>query len=471
MKRSTSERPIELKRLMLGGAAALAVVAAHASASAQVIRDPPTPFGPLRYDDNFSDGANLTGVGDELKNIAVGSMSLDLGGSVRERMETVSDPNFGFGEPGRTGDTYLLSRILLDADLHVDSNVRVFVQFSDHEEVGRQPGPTPTDVDPFDLQQGFIEIDSSDHADGLRIGRQEMMYGSNRLVDIREGPNIRQAFDGVRGWLAVGDGKLDLFWTRPTANGPSAFDDQPDPHQEFWGAYYTTPVKPVSGLGIDFYYFGLRRIDAVLDAGVGNENRHTLGSRVFGHAGAIDYNFEADYQFGDFSNRSIQAYAVFSDTGYTFDSAWGRPRLALKADVASGGDSRGNGALGTFYPLFPKNNYFSEANIQTPMNYIDGYPYVSIQPMRSVAFMVGLEFLWRQNTKDSFYAPPGIPILPGNADNRRGLGNLLNSVVEWQATPNINMSLVYARQEAGPYIAEAGGQDIDFGALWATFNF
>ena len=31
----------------------------------------------------------------------------------------------------------------------------------------------------------------------LRIGRQEMSYGSSRLVSVREGPNVRRSFDGA----------------------------------------------------------------------------------------------------------------------------------------------------------------------------------------------------------------------------------------------------------------------------------
>ena len=31
----------------------------------------------------------------------------------------------------------------------------------------------------------------------LRLGRQEFEFGSGRFVDVREGPNVRQAFDGA----------------------------------------------------------------------------------------------------------------------------------------------------------------------------------------------------------------------------------------------------------------------------------
>lgn len=75
-----------------------------------------------------------------------------------------------------------------------------------------------------------------------------------------------------------------------------------------------------------------------------------MGTRIFRVAGTVDYNFEAIYQYGEFGERPIGAFALFSDSGYTIASAWGRPCLGLKADVVSGGNSRGVGTLDTFYP-------------------------------------------------------------------------------------------------------------------------
>ena len=100
-------------------------------------------------------------------------------------------------------------------------------------------------------------------------------------------------------------------------NKPDWFDDTGYPGQQFFGVYATTPVKSVPGLSVDVYYLGLDRRAAVLDAGVANEERHSIGPRWFGKAGPIDFNFEGVYQFGRFGDRPISAFALFSDTGYT----------------------------------------------------------------------------------------------------------------------------------------------------------
>jgi len=448
------------------------------SSAAQVLQDPPTPFGPLVYDDQFTDPSKPPGVSASLKNIPLGSHPgwyVNFGGSLRERFESFSNSAFGFPQAGGVpAESYLLHRFLLSSDFHLGPYFRTFIQLGEEEEFGRRPGPQPTDIDRGDLAQGFIELNlpvTEGTTANIRAGRQEMMFGSSRLVDVREGPNIRQSFDGVRAWTTANDARVDAFWTRPVVNKPYWFDDQPDPGQQFFGIYATTPVKAVPGLSIDIYYMGLDRNAAPLDAGTANEQRHSVGARFFGTAGPVDYNFEGIYQFGQFGSRPISAFALFSDTGFTFASVWGRPRLAIKADIASGGDSRGAGSLGTFYPLFPKNNYFNEANIQTPMNYMDLYPYVKIQPRTDLAFTAGSDILWRQNTNDSFYQPPGVPIIPGNANSQQFLGVALNLQAEWQATPNLNLNVAVVHFFAEGFLRAAGAQDITWTGLWATFNF
>jgi Alginate export len=447
-------------------------------AAAQVLRDPPTPFGPLVYDNKFTDATLPASISDALKNIPLGSNPgwyVNLGGSLRERVESFSNSAFGFrGAGGVPSEDYILHRLLLSGDFHFGPYVRTFVQFGDELEAGRLPGPQPTDINRGDLAQGFVELNLP-AGDGstmnARVGRQEMMLGSNRLVDIREGPNIRQSFDGARVWTTLEDARVDAFWTRPVFNKQGWFDDTPDPAQQFFGAYATIPVKLIPGLSADFYILGLDRNNAVLDAGTANEQRYSIGSRLFGKAGPVDYNFEGIYEFGNFGDRPIRAFALFSDTGYTLASARGEPRFAVKADIASGGDSRGTGTLGTFYPLFPKNNYFNEANIETFANYIDVYPYVQIQPRRDLAFMVGVDVLWRENINDSFYQPPGVPVIAGNANNKRFVGEALNAQVQWQATANIDVNLALVHFFVDGYLLAAGGRDTTWTGAWVTFNF
>src|SRR4029077_20361811 len=97
----------------------------------------------------------------------------------------------------------------------------------------------------------------------LRVGRQELNYGSDRLVAVREGPNVRQSFDGFKIRSKVGEWHIDGFAVRPDLDKPGFFDNVPDHQAAFWGVYATRPLwRHVS---IDSYYLGLDRKTATFN--------------------------------------------------------------------------------------------------------------------------------------------------------------------------------------------------------------
>jgi hypothetical protein len=48
----------------------------------------------------------------------------------------------------------------------------------------------------------------------LRLGRQEVDFGDERLLAVREGPNTLQSFDGARLILNSSNGRVDVFALR-----------------------------------------------------------------------------------------------------------------------------------------------------------------------------------------------------------------------------------------------------------------
>ncbi len=407
----------------------------------QVLREPPTPYHFLRYDDVPADQQSPAWPHDfwaPIKfmplDIAPGSY-VNFGGELRERVEHFSNPFFGLTPQGTT--TYDMHRLLLHGDLHIGDTFRTFIQLGNHEVTS-------------------------------------MTFGSGRLVDVREGPNIRLSFDGGRVFYESPTLRLDAFGAAPVVPEPGVFDDhsdaqQPFPGKAFWGLYGVMPVSLVPGLHVDIYYLGIIRKNAPYDSGVADETRHSVGARFWGRAGAWDYDIEGIFQFGDFGGRDIRAWSVASNTGYTIASVWGQPRLGLQADVASGG---GPGrSLKSFNPLFPKFAYFTEASINAPINFIDVYPSVTVQPLKNFAFRVGVDVLWRYSTQDAFYQPPGVPLVPGSANKKRFLGAQSNLQAEWQATAHISVNAAYVHFLTAGFLEAAGAKDIDFLSVWSSYKF
>src|SRR5262249_34339635 len=120
---------------------------------------------------------------------------LSLGGELRERYEHYTHP--GFGVPHQPQyDDYVIQRITLHADLHANDYLRVFVQGISGLQFGGTRDKAPTNQNPVDLQQGFLDLRLHAGAAGdssylvVRGGRFEMSYGAGRLVATRAGPNI-----------------------------------------------------------------------------------------------------------------------------------------------------------------------------------------------------------------------------------------------------------------------------------------
>jgi len=214
----------------------------------------------LRYDEDYSflnDPARRTDFLDPLKYIPLdgsGEFYLGFGGEARERYEYFHNSLWGQGP--QDDDGYLLQRYMLHADLHLGPRVRLFGQLKSDLVTDREGGPRPTDKDELDFHQGFLEVTApiGSNADLMvRLGRQEMAFGSSRLVSVREGPNVRQSFDGVRvGARALG-WRIDGFATRPVETDPGIFDDASDEDRAFWGSYATGPLSLLPGGNIDLY--------------------------------------------------------------------------------------------------------------------------------------------------------------------------------------------------------------------------
>jgi hypothetical protein len=229
-----------------------ALLSAPSRLGAQVLRNPETPYHFLRYDDVPSDQNSPYWPKDfwsPLKfiplDIAPGSY-INFGGEDRERVEHFSNPFFGLTP--RRNTTYDLHRLLFEGDLHIGDTFRTFIQFGNHLATAPSTSP-PTDVDRLDLQQGFADLRAPIGQDGsvtFRGGRQEMLFGSARLVDVREGPNVRLSFDGGRAFYQSPNIRVDAFVVRPVVPKPGVFDDYSDPGQAFWGLYSVMPVRPRS---------------------------------------------------------------------------------------------------------------------------------------------------------------------------------------------------------------------------------
>jgi len=392
-----------------------------------------------------------------------------FGAELRYRADALDKPFFGLR--GVNDDSYLMQRLQAHADLHLlDDAVRAFVQVQNTRVWGKDLY-SPSDEGRTELSQAFIDLNTELGAGRLttRAGRQEMAYGSQVLVTYRDTPNVRQTFDGLRLSLALAPGrKLDAFAVRPVAvDATDSFDDGSDNAVKFYGLYATSPIA--GPLNADLYAFGLETRERSLTAVTGSEKRYSVGTRLFGQASGFDWSTDLVGQFGHLGGASIRAWAVSSDTGYTFAGPL-RPRLGLRVDVASGDDSAGDGRVGTFDPLYPRNGVYGEASLTTLANIVIVGPTFAFSPHPRLRLEPGVFAVWKENANDGVYMP-GMSMLPGTRDSGRHLGTIYRANLRWLASANTTFDLDCKYYDVGSAITDAGGDDASFVALRGTFRF
>ena len=87
----------------------------------------------------------------------------------------------------------------------------------------------------------------------------------------------------------------------------------------------------------DLYYIGLATKDASYNRGSATELRNTIGVRAFrSPLNGLEYNWEANYQWGSFGSDSIRAWSISTETGYSLERVRFHPRPMLRADAYSG---------------------------------------------------------------------------------------------------------------------------------------
>lgn len=438
----------------------------------------PPPYRLNRADENYrylADPARRTDVWDPIKYVpfdGLGSWYLSAGGEARERYEYFNNPTWG-QNPQDNG--YLLQRYFIHGDLHMGEYLRIFSQLQSSLEDGRKGGPRPTDEDELDLHQAFFDVKldlSKDATLTLRSGRQELAYGTQRLISVREGPNVRQNFDGFRVIYREGDIQIDGFATKPAQTNRHVFDDGQDNTRALWGAYSVFPLPLLPKGNIDLYYIGLFRRQARFDQGTARETRHSVGTRIWRTAAPLDYNFEFLYQWGSFGKGDISAWTAASDTGYSFGALPLRPRIGLRADIASGDEDPANPDLQAFNPLFPKGAYFSEAGLIGPVNFIDLNPCLNLHPADRLTLTFDWDFFWRESTRDGLYNSALVRVRSGRTSDAHYIGSMPQAQLSWDIDRHLSFTAIYGHFFAGRFLKESGpGEDVDYVTTWLAYKF
>ena len=116
-------------------------------------------------------------------------------GEFRERMEGFD----GLGFNDTREDLYYLSRLRLNATFIPARQLSFQVQAQDARVASKTVGPTGTPFRaPFDMRMAFADVGTAQSRLALRVGRQELVYGEQRLVGHVGWVNAARTFDAAK---------------------------------------------------------------------------------------------------------------------------------------------------------------------------------------------------------------------------------------------------------------------------------
>jgi hypothetical protein len=395
---------------------------------------------------------------------------VSLGGQARYRFDLFNNLSFGAVKDDNTG--FDLLRFYTHADLHFGQNLRFFLEFNSALSYDRLGGPRVGDADDFDIQQAFADVRfpfAENSALTVRVGRQELIYGAQRLISPNDWGNVRLTFEGVKGTLNFRDDTLDAFLVRPVEMNKSHFNSGND-NVALAGIYNVIAfprLLPDANAKLDTYLFLLDRSASATDAV--SSDTFTLGVRPHINPGNWDFDLEADWQFGNIGDHAIGAYAVATEAGYTFNQCRFSPRAGLGFDLASGSANSAHRFNQLFPPLYLYLGHLYRFGRQ---NIMDLHPEVAVNLTDAVTLNVAEHLFWRQNTHDAIYDLTGAVVRAGNTSSSRTIGNEFDISLNYQINKHFSAYTGYGHLFTGPFLRETGAhQDIDFFYASATFTF
>ena len=389
---------------------------------------------------------------------------LSLGAELRTRLDMVE--NGGFGLKPDSDYMTATQRVSAHMDLQVEDAARLFVQIAYHDENGRRPRERSFDEGGIDLQQAFADWTISSAA-RLRIGRQELPLGNQRLSEVREGGNIRRSFDAIRADIALSGANITAFYGQPVQNFSDNFDDAAIKGEHFFGTYVSFPE--IEKWQPEAYVLVREKHAAVFQEATADETRVTYGARIHKSEGAWDADMSANWQSGSAGTRDIAAFALTADMGWTAHAwAWS-PRLGLRADFTSGDRTIGDGQLNSFDAPYPNFSYLSSTSAYLPGNAWSIFPLVTAKPNEQTTVYFGAQTMFRVSLNDAFYYQPQSPTVLNN-----DLHNVMNQAyarLKWQPDLHWSLSATGIYQAAGTATHQAGGQNVGIGSVSMSFKF
>jgi hypothetical protein len=331
-------------------------------------------------------------------------------------------------------------------------------------------------ADEFDLRQLFAEAagDPEKLPIQLKVGRQELSYGDERLVGAFNWSNVARVFNAAKliyspvSWL-----QLDGFMSR-VVRVERERPNHDSSNDNFFGI--VAALKPAAEHVLDTNFFVRNQRDNSLTSertGLrGPMKEYTLGQRFRGKKWNFDYGTEYAFQFGSRAHDDIKAWMFHQDVSYTFVKLPWSPKLLAEYNHASGDRNPRDGVVGTFDQLYPTNHdKYGLMDLVGLKNMNNVRLGLSAKPSSRITLGADFHWFFRDARESAWFSASGAVVRAANVRAGRQIGEELDLTATIKITKYLNVLIGYSHFFAGPFATDTSGNDgADFFYTQITFK-
>ena len=315
---------------------------------------------------------------------AKASDRFQIGGQIRYRAQVRQNNDLNSALPDV--QDFIGQRIRFDIRAKLSDQVETFVQFQDSRLWGQEQSTTSND-NLIDLHQAYVQVnDFAAPGVNLRVGRQEMSYGSDRLIGRGNWDNVGRSFDALKMGYASKKVQLDWFAAKVIDRRSTGRGDR---DQYLYGMYNQFFREKPQHLDVYAIHFrdGLRATGEITAAGRKATEIMTVGLRS---EGAIHPGINYDIEFADqFGHRGFDPHSARAFAGKVYKTLEEKHefRLGFEYDVATGDSDSKDGRSGEFFNLFPTNHqHYGYMDLFGWRNMQDFRPMFTVKPVKALKF-------------------------------------------------------------------------------------
>jgi Alginate export len=396
---------------------------------------------------------------------------LRVRGEFRDRMEGFTNAGFTSGRD----DLYWLNRFRFNATIQPSRLLAFSVQAQDARVQKKTIGSTgPPFRDVFDLRMAFADVGDPQHSPFLiRVGRQELAFGEQRLVGHLSWLNTARTFDAVRLTIHRKEFQVDAFGSSVVTVEDAKFN-RSGFGSRFFGAYGSTAALiPQSTLEPYVFYRLGRGLKSELGP-VSDLKAATIGARWAGTLPArLDYGIEVAVQTGSLGPDTVQAWAGHWQVRDTLSTKHGL-RVVGEYNYASGDSDPLDGSRETFDQLYPTGHdkygladQVGWRNIHHLRSGVEG------SPRKGLVVNGNYHSWWLAEPRDGLYNAAGAVIarVPGGAADRH-VGQEIDAQASYALSAQVQVAGGYAYIFPGRFLKQATpGSAYSYPYVMVTYIF